>query len=192
MFISITLLVLSTIVLALNTGTVGTTSSPPALVAPVQIRDSGREKFFSDFARLCTRVSHESLPAPVVMAPPAPVSGFHAWLTSSNKMATHLSSLMPMVMIYTTLWAFVSDALNSNWSHLLPALVVVGCAAGRLMSRSGLSMVLVLLRTECAWVVRIPLEIVWGLCEDLLSLLVYYVELGLTVSHVFLSFYYIC
>ena len=121
------------------------------------------------------------------MAPPTPISGLHERPTSSNKVAAQLSSLLPVAMVYTALWAVISDALDFNWSHF-PALVVVACAAVRCTFRSGLRVVFVLLRTECAWVVRIALAIIWDLLEDLLSPLIYCVESGLAVSHVLLSF----
>lgn len=125
------------------------------------------------------------------MAPPAPISGLHERPTSINMVATQLSSLIPLAMVYTTLWAVISDVLDFPWSHF-PALVVVACATVRRTFRSGLRVVFVLLHTECVWVVRIALAIVWGLLEDLLSPLIYWVELELAVSHVLLSFCDIC
>jgi hypothetical protein len=144
------------------------------------------------FRPVFLRDLNELPPAPVVITLPVPVSGFREWLTSSNKIATQLSSFMPMVVVCTTFLAVVSDALDTNWSHVLSALVVVACAAVRCTSRSGLHAVLILLRAECAFVARIALAIVWGLLEDLLSLSTHCVELGLTVSDVLLAFYHIC
>ena len=92
---------------------------------------------------------------------------------------------MPMVIIYTTLLAVVSDALDSNRPHLFSALVVVVCATVKSTSRSGLHSVLVLLRAGCAHVVQVAL-IVRGLLEDSLSLVIYCVELRLIVSRILL------
>lgn len=190
LLLSTTLLILSMIVLALNTSTI--MAQPQlVLVTPVQIRTSGREQVFEDFVRFFQRDLNERPPAPVVIIPPAPVSGFHDWLTSGSKMATHLSSFMPVVVIYTTLLAVASRALDTNWSHFLPALIVVARTAVSHASRSGLRVVLVLLRAECAYMVRIAPAIIWGLLEGLLSLSVLCVELGSTVSHVLPSFYHI-
>src|SRR5258706_4193782 len=185
LFLSTILLILSMTVLALNASTI-VARPQKVFVTPVQIRTSGREQIYKDFVAFFLR-SNEMPPAPVVMIPPAPVSGFHEWLTSGNKMATHLSSFMPVVIIYTTLLAVASDALDTNWSHLLPALVVVACTAVNHTSRSGLRVVLVFLRAECTYVVRIALAIAWGLLSSLLSLPLFCVELGLTVSHSLLS-----
>ena len=190
LFLSTTLLIISLTFLALNTSTI-VARPQRVFVTPVQIRTSGREQVYKDFVRFFLRDMNERPLAPVIIAPPAPVSGFHEWLTSANKMATSLSSFMPVVIIYTTLLAVASNALDTNWSHLLPTLVVVIRTAVSHASRSRLHVVLVLLRAACAYVVR-TLPIIWGLHEGLLPLPIFCVELGLTVSHVLPSFYHTC
>ena len=186
LLLSTTLLILSIIVLALNTSTI-VAGPQQVLVTPVQIRTSGREQVYKDFVRFFQRDLNERPPA-VVMIPPVPVSDFHDWSTSGNKTATHLSSFIPVVIMYTTLLAVARDALDTNWSYL----VVVACTTVSHASRSGLRVVLVLLRAECAYVVWRTLAIIWGWLEGLLSLSNSCVELGLTVSHLLPSFYYIC
>ena len=188
LFLSTTLLILSTTILALNMSTLGMRRPHQVFVTPVQIRTSGREQVYKDFIQIFLRDLNDRPPAPIVMTPPAPVSGFHEWLTSSNRMATQVYSFMPMVIIYTTLLAVVSDALDTSWIHLLPTLVAVACAAIRYTSRSGLRLVFIFLRAKCTHVIRITPTILWGLLEDLRSLCIYCVELRLTVSHILLYF----
>lgn len=98
---------------------------------------------------------------------------------------------MPMVIIYGTLMALVSDALDTDWPHLLPVVTVVACTAVRRTSCTGLRVMLVLLRAESVYVVRMALAIVWALFDDLLSPFVYCIEWGLTVSnvHFFLPYF---
>ena len=193
MFISATLLILSTIVLVLNTGTARTSPSPQVLVAPVQIRTSDRDQVYRDIARFFLREFDEKPHAPVVLTPPVPpptISGLRRWLTSSNQMATRLSWLMPLVIIYGTLMALISDALDTDGPHLLPVLAVVACAAVRRTSHTGLRAMLVLFRAESVFVVRAALAIVWALFDSLLSPFIYCIESGITVSsvHFFLPY----
>lgn len=105
-------------------------------------------------------------------------------------MATQLSSLMPMVIIYSTLMALVSGALATDRAHLLPVMAVVACAAVKRIPHTGLRAMLVLLRAESVYVVRMVLAIVWALFECLISPFTYCMELGLTVSnlHFFLPY----
>ena len=187
LLLSTTLLIISMIVLALNTSTI-VARPQQVFVTPVQIRMSSREQVYKDFVRFFERNLNERPPSPVVMIPLVPVSGFHDWLTSGNKMASHLSSLLPVVIIYTTLLAVARDALDTNWSHL----VVVARTAVSHASRSGLHVVLALMRAEYAYVGWTALAIILGLLEGLLSLSSLCVEVGLTVSHDLPAFYYIC
>ena len=165
--------------------------SPQVLVAPVQIRTSGRDQVYKDVVRFLLRDLNERPHAPV-LTPPVPlptISGLRRWPTPSN-VATQLSSLLPMIIIYGTLMALVSDALDADRPNLLPVMAVVVCAAVKRISHIGLRAMLVLLRAESVYVVRMALMIVCALFECLISPFTYCIELGLTVSnvHFFLTY----
>ena len=193
------LLILSTAILALNVNTTVVTTHPTQVLAvPVQVGASGREQVYRNMVQIFLRDRTDPPHVPTVLTPPDPIqtaSVFRTLLTSSNKLATQLSSLVPMVIISGTLLAIFSDTLDAIRPHLLPIIVIVACAAVRHTSRHGLRMVLVLLPADCADVVRMTLASVWAyiwaVLECPLSLLVYCIETGLAVSHAFLTFCFI-
>ena len=186
------LLILSTIVLATNTGAVETRPSPQVLIAPVQVRTSDRDQVFKDISRFFLRDLHERPHVGIVLTQPVPplilstVSSSPKWPTSSNNIATQLSSLMSMVIIFGAQLAVISGMLDINGPHLLPVMIVVACTAIRQTSRSDRRLILSLLRAERVLVVRMTLTRAWALLQDLVSPFIYWIELGLTVSHILL------